>query len=254
MYQADHPSFSVVTVVLRDLEGLKRTYASLASQHCARWEWIVCDGGSGPETIQYLQALDGPVHWISQKDAGIYDAMNKGAAMSHNEYVVFMNAGDTFSDTVVLDDVSCMIVSSPSRPGIVFGAANIMFDNGRTYLRKPKLIEKYIWHGLPANHQATYYRRETLSVAPYDLTYKICGDYFLVATLFAKNIIAEYSDKPLANFYAGGASFNEDRHLFLEPYRIQRDILKIPLWIRCVSLLKRFVSTVGTRLIGKLRP
>lgn len=254
MHPTDQPSFSVVTVVLRDLEGLKRTYASLASQYCSRWEWIVCDGGSGPETIQFLQALEGPVHWVSQKDAGIYDAMNKGTAMSHNEFVVFMNAGDTFADAEVLDEVSRKIASSPSRPGIVFGAANIMFDNGRTYLRKPKLIEEYIWHGLPANHQATYYRRELLSTPPYDLTYKICGDYFLAATLYSNNIVAAYSDKPLANFYVGGASFNEDQRLFLEPYRIQRDILKIPMWIRCVSLMKRFTSTVGARLIGKLHP
>jgi putative colanic acid biosynthesis glycosyltransferase len=254
MHSSDQPSFSVVTVVLRDLEGLKRTYASLASQHCTSWEWIVCDGGSGSETIQFLQALDGPVHWVSQKDAGIYDAMNKGVAMSHNEYVVFMNAGDTFTDAEVLQHVSRKIVGSTSRPDIIFGAANIMFANGRTYLRKPKPIGKYIWHGLPANHQATYYRRESLSASPYDLTYKICGDYFLVATLFSRNIVAQYSDKPLANFYAGGSSFKEDRRLFLEPYRVQRDILNIPLWIRCVSLLKRLASTVGTRLIGKLHP
>jgi putative colanic acid biosynthesis glycosyltransferase len=165
---------------------------------------------------------------------------------------VFMNAGDTFTDAEVLDDVSRKIASSPSRPGLVFGAANIMFDNGRTYLRKPKPIEEYIWHGLPANHQATYYRREALPASPYDLTYKICGDYFLAATLFSKNTVAEYTDKPLANFYVGGASFKEDRRLFLEPYRIQRDILKISLLIRCASLVKRFASTVGTRLIGKL--
>src|SRR5271169_702039 len=131
MNQSYRSSFSVVTVVLRDLEGLKKTYASLAAQRYANWEWIVCDGGSGAETTRFLQDVAVPVHWVSEKDAGIYDAMNKGVAMSHNEYVVFMNAGDTFSNTGVLQDVTDEISDAFSRPDIVYGSANIKFINGR---------------------------------------------------------------------------------------------------------------------------
>ena len=157
-------------------------------------------GGLGDEMTRFLRKRPGPVHWVSEKDAGIYDAMNKGVAMCHNEYVVFMNAGDTFTNAGVLQDVSDEIMNGPPRPDIIFGAANIMFGNGRIHFRHPRRAETYLWHGLPANHQATYYKREVLPAVPYDLTYKICGDYFLAATLWSSNSLARYLDKPLANF------------------------------------------------------
>lgn len=247
------PTFSVITVVLRDLEGLKRTYASLSSQHYAHWEWIVCDGDSGYEITRFLQEVAGPVHWVSEKDAGIYDAMNKGVAMCHNEYVVFMNAGDTFTNAEVLQKVSDEIMNASPRPGLIFGAANIMFDNGRVHLRHPRRAEMYLWHGIPANHQATYYKREVLPAVPYDLTYKICGDYFLAATLCSGNTLARYIDKPLANFYVGGTSFRNFRRLFWEPYCIQRDVLRTPLLMRLVSVVKRFSSVMGSFVIGGFR-
>lgn len=253
MHQVFPPTFSVITIVLHDLDGIKRTYASLASQRCTNWEWIVCDGGSGCEITRFLQEAAGPVHWVSEKDAGIYDAMNKGVAMCQNEYVVFMNAGDTFTNPGVLQDVSSEIMDATSRPDLVFGAANIMFGNGRVHLRRPKSAESYLWHGLPANHQATYYKREILPSAPYDLTYKICGDYFLAATLCTRNAIARYVDKPLANFYVGGTSFRNFRRLFWEPYCIQRDVLRSPLLMRLVSLVKRFISVMGSFVIGGFR-
>lgn len=253
MSQDYQPTFSVITVVLRDLDGLKRTYASLVSQHYAHWEWIVCDGDSGREITRFLQEVAGPVHWVSEEDAGIYDAMNKGVAMCHNEYVVFMNAGDTFTNADALQDVSDVIMNATPRPDLIFGAANIMFGNGRVYLRRPKMAKSYLWHGLPANHQATYYKRDVLPTAPYDLTYKICGDYFLAATLCSRNTHAQYLDIPLANFYVGGTSFRNYRRLFWEPYCIQRDVLRTPLLMRLASLIKRFLSVMGSFVIGGFR-
>lgn len=253
MHQVHQPSFSVITVVLHDLAGLKKTYASLTSQQFAHWEWIVCDGGSGREMPRFLQEVAGPVHWVSEKDAGIYDAMNKGVTMCHNEYVVFMNAGDTFTNVDVLQNVSNEIMNAPSRPDLVFGAANIMFGNGRVHLRHPKRAESYLWHGLPANHQATYYKREVLPAVPYDLTYKICGDYFLAATLCSSKTHIRYLDKPLANFYVGGTSFRNYRRLFWEPYCIQRDVLRSPFSMRLASMIKRFASVMGSFVIGGFR-
>ncbi|MDP2785657.1 MAG: glycosyltransferase family 2 protein [Sulfurimicrobium sp.] len=251
-YNDYQPSFSVITVVLRDLDGLKRTYASLASQHYAHWEWIVCDGGSGGEITRFLQEVTGPVHWVSEKDAGIYDAMNHGVSMCSGDYVVFMNAGDIFHDSEALAKVAEALSADDQVADILFGGAMLSFPgSGRMVYRPPRIAEDSLWHGLPANHQATFYRKSLLDKTPYDLQYSLCGDYYLAATLMQKGAHAIYLDAPLATFEVGGQSYKKLGQLFVEPYRIQRDVLGSPLHYRLASVAKRFVSTLGFVLLSQ---
>jgi putative colanic acid biosynthesis glycosyltransferase len=241
---------SVVTIVLNDPQGLARTGESIISQ-TLRPEWVVVDGKSANATLDVLRNYGNAVTWVSEKDKGIYDAMNKGVGMCSGDYVVFLNAGDCFSDSEVLADV-CSFLSS--RHGmsvdVMCCGANLIFPSGSTVYRSPKIVEDYIWHGLPANHQATYYRRISLGINPYDLEFKMCGDYFIAASLYVKNAIFGYFDRPVVNFFLDGVSSNWDIKLFMEPYAIQQNILKIGLFFRLLSILKRFISGIAVRLFG----
>jgi len=238
--------FSIITVVLDDIQGLKKTYASLLRQSNKTYEWIVKDGGSKDEAIEFLESLSDKVKWVSQKDNGIYDAMNHGIALSSGDYVVFMNAGDVFHDSEVLANVAEAVCSSEQETGILFGGAKLSFpQSGHIIYRPPRRSEVSLWHGLPANHQATYYQRNLLERTRYDLQYPLCGDYFLTASLLKNGAASNYIDKPLAIFEVGGQSYKKIGQLFAEPYRIQRDVLGIPLHYRLASAIKRFVSTAG---------
>lgn len=237
---------SIITVVLNDLDGLKRTHRSVFEQSNKNFEWIVRDGGSDGRTIDFLLSLGDAVKWVSEPDRGIYDAMNRGVSMSVGEYVVFMNAGDTFCDSETLASVSSYLLAEHRGADVLFGGAMLSFSGwGRTVYRPPRLVEASLWHGLPANHQATYYRRSLLSQTPYDLKYSLCGDYYLAATLMRSGASAAYLDEPLAIFEVGGQSYKRVGQLFAEPYRIQRDVLGIPWYYRLASVLKRLVSTLG---------
>lgn len=100
------PAFSVVTVVRNDIEGLKRTWRSLATQTCSDFEWLVIDGASTDGTPEWLQALaDERLRWISEPDRGIYDAMNKGIGRVQGEIVQFLNADDVLASPDVLSQV-----------------------------------------------------------------------------------------------------------------------------------------------------
>lgn len=245
-------NFSVITVVLDDIQGLKKTHASLLEQSNKDYEWIVKDGGSKDEIVHFLEGLSGNVKWVSQKDRGIYDAMNQGIALSSGDYVVFMNAGDVFHDSEVLASVAEAISSGDQAAGILFGGAMLSFpQSGKMVYRPPRRSEVTLWHGLPANHQATYYQRALLERTPYDLRYPLCGDYFLAASLMKEGAVAKYLNKPLAIFEVGGQSYQKLGHLFAEPYRIQRDLLGIPLHYRLASVVKRFVSTAGFVLLSQ---
>lgn len=239
-------SFSVVTVVLNDITGLKKTYLSLVEQSYKNYEWIVKDGGSNDEIVRFLMWVPGKVKWVSEKDRGIYDAMNQGISMSEGEFVVFMNAGDTFCDSESLATVSRQFLLNSQLADVLYGGAMLSFSEGvRMVYRPPRMVEKYLWHGLPANHQATYYRRSLLKKIPYNLQYSLCGDYYLAASLTRNGSCAAYIDEPLAIFEVGGQSYKRLWQIFAEPYRIQRDVLGSPWYYRLASVLKRLVSTLG---------
>jgi putative colanic acid biosynthesis glycosyltransferase len=239
--------FSIVTVNYNDAKGLCRTCESILFQSFGSFEWIVVDGLSTDDSVGYLQSLDIPfLKWRSEKDGGIYDAMNRGIAMCTGEYVVFMNAGDVFYGNEVLSDVAQMLVVDNQVADILFGGALLSFaGSGRSAYRPPRPAEISLWHGLPANHQATYYRRCLLTQTPYDLKYSLCGDYYLAARLMQNGAFAIYLDAALAIFEVGGQSYKRLGHLFAEPYRIQRDVLRTPFYYRLASVLRRLVSTVG---------
>lgn len=92
------PKLSVVTVSFRDPIGLKVTRASvLAQDYPGELEHIIIDGGSGDEVVEWLSAQDSSLVWVSEPDGGIYDAMNKGAALASGDVLWFMNSADAFS-------------------------------------------------------------------------------------------------------------------------------------------------------------
>lgn len=244
--------FSVITVVLNDVDGLKKTRESVTQQNYEHFEWIICDGGSNDGALLYLESLTGGVKWVSQADQGIYDAMNRGVSMGQGDYVVFMNAGDTFHDSGTLAKVAQALSEGDQAADILFGGAILSFpSSGRLVYRPPRLVKNSLWHGLPANHQATFYRKTLLDKTPYDLQYRLCGDYYLAATLVRNGSHAVYLDEPLAIFEVGGQSYKQRKQLFVEPYRIQRDVLGMSFYYRLASVAKRFVSTAGFVLLSQ---
>ena len=121
--------FSVITVCRNNLNELILTHASLSGQNCPDYEWIVIDGGSTDGTKEWLEGNHDPARWISENDAGIYDAMNKGAAMANGDYLVFMNSGDEFYDPNVLSKIELVIRESSSTAAT--GKAGVAIDHNK---------------------------------------------------------------------------------------------------------------------------
>ena len=155
---------SVVTVVLNDLPGLLRTAQSLAAQTRTDVEWIVIDGAStGANQVTKDMLAPSPATFISEPDAGIYDAMNKGWRNASGDWVLFLNAGDTLCQDRTLQDVIPQLENSTT--DWAFGLVRNVDNQGNVIGIQNASPFNRMGHALgntTVPHQATFMRKKLL--------------------------------------------------------------------------------------------
>lgn len=173
--EAGAPVLSVITVVFNSEQLIARTIESVLGQTYPHIEYVIIDGGSTDGTLNIIRSYDDRIaFWISEKDKGIYDAMNKGLLHATGDYVLYMNAGDLFfaEDTVEK-------VFASGQADVYYGDTEIIDTEGRSLGKRRldiprKLTWKSLKKGMLVCHQALFVKR---AIAPqYDLQYKISSD------------------------------------------------------------------------------
>jgi len=120
---------SVVTVSYNAVSTIEQTILSVINQTYPNVEYIIIDGGSTDGTVDIIKKYaDKIAYWVSEPDKGIYDAMNKGVVVATGEWINFMNAGDIFTDSDVIDKLFHQNIII-NRVGIVFGDTLVVFRN-----------------------------------------------------------------------------------------------------------------------------
>ena len=101
------PKISIITITYQAEAYLERTLKSVFEQECAaEIDYIVVDGASKDRTLEIIEANNKQINqFISEKDHGIYDAMNKGMQLAKGNYILFLNAGDTFASSSTLKNI-----------------------------------------------------------------------------------------------------------------------------------------------------
>ena len=89
--------FSIISINYNHKEGLIRTIKSVLCQNNDNYEYIIIDGGSSDGSVDVIKDNAANIaYWVSEKDNGVYHAMNKGVAKAKGDYLIFMNSGDCF--------------------------------------------------------------------------------------------------------------------------------------------------------------
>lgn len=171
-----HPLISVITITYNAEATLLPTLESVASQDYRNIEHILIDGASTDNTLSIARNFP-EVRILSEKDNGLYDAMNKGLQLARGEYVLFLNAGDTFHSEKVLSAYASRALRGDH---IIFGDTVIVDEDrhivGKRHLTAPITLTKNSFSkGMLICHQAFMVRRD---LAPeFDLTYRFSSDY-----------------------------------------------------------------------------
>lgn len=186
--------FTVVTITYNAEDVLQRTLDSVLAQQYEDVEHLIIDGASTDASLAiaeaYKEKSDASAngHKIiirSEPDEGIYDAMNKGLTQASGDYIVFMNAGDSFPQADTLEEIAhrCHLneLPSDSLPAVLYGNTDIVDSEGH-YLRPRRLQppQKLTWrsfrHGMLVCHQAFYARTDIAKNLQYNTKYKYSAD------------------------------------------------------------------------------
>jgi len=198
----DKPLISIVTIVYNGKENLEQTISSVLNQSYDNIEYIIIDGGSQDGTIDIIKKYDDKIdYWVSEPDAGVYSAMNKGASLCRGKYISFLNADDWYNnDTIEL------VVQSLNKHDVdyLFGNTDLFDGNKFLYTDKERLAQYKF--NTPFGHQSLFVRLQYFLSEPFNTKYKILADYNFMLGLITKELPFSYLNKSIVNYRIGGLS------------------------------------------------
>lgn len=181
----DIPRITIITPSLNQGSYIEQTIKSVLDQGYPDLEYIVIDGGSTDGTLDILRNYEGRLTWISEKDAGQSDAINKGIRMATGDIIAYLNSDDLYEDGA-LNSVAERFLSDPSLKWLT-GRCRIIDENGGE-VRKPItayknfLLKRYSFNVLlitnPISQPATFWRREVMDeIGLFDVHEHLAMDY-----------------------------------------------------------------------------
>jgi glycosyltransferase involved in cell wall biosynthesis len=218
------PTVSIITVCYNAERYIEETILSVLEQSYPFIEYIIIDGASKDRTLEIIAGFkDRIARVVSERDEGLYDAMNKGLGLATGEYVFFLNA----DDKLYAADTLQTAMSRCKEPDVVYGEALLIDDAGKPLgLRSEKTPHKtpgqLTWrslrYGMTVSHQAFIVRR-SLAVS-YDLHYRICADIDWMIRCLKHCKTTCNTGLVISNFRVGGTSTRQRKQGWKERYQI----------------------------------
>jgi glycosyltransferase involved in cell wall biosynthesis len=211
------PFFTIIVVSLNPGVGLHKTLESITRQTFTDYEVLIKDGGSTDGSLDNLPD-DSRIRLIRQPDAGIFDAMNQAVMESSGQFINFLNCGDTFYDTSVLETAAAAIRRSP---GIRIFYGDVHKPGSRSgYTVYARRLSRYFLFNFPVCQQAWFVERDLLAENPFHTASAIGGD-----DIWFKRMVAGRREPAvkipavLVTYAGGGVSENSDRQAESQPFR-----------------------------------
>lgn len=204
---------SIITVAYNSGKTLEHTIQSVLTQSYHDIEYIIIDGASSDNSVDIIrrneQAFNGRLVWRSEKDRGIYDAMNKGIKLATGDVVGILNSDDYFTSNDVIER---MVMAFSDDIDAVYGdvhfVRNCQLDKCVRYYSSKRFSPKWLRFGFMPAHPSFYCRRAIFEKAGYYKTdYTIGSDYEMMVRLFiVYKIRAKYVPMDFVTMRTGGAS------------------------------------------------
>ena len=221
---AANPIISIITVCFNEREHIEKTISSVLNQTLHGIEFLVIDGGSTDGSVDIISRYKDQIsYFISEKDRGIYDGMNKGLSRATGQYVLFLNGGDALCANDVLEKV----FASSLHADAYYGEVMFLNEKGspigtRSQVSNQAVPQHLNWKslrcGMVVSHQAFIVKRECVPL--YDLQYRICSDIDWMIHSLKKCRSTINTQLVIAEFRTGGTSAQHRKKAWKERYHI----------------------------------
>jgi glycosyltransferase involved in cell wall biosynthesis len=243
---------SIITVTLNNLSGLIKTFNSIQKQRSNTIEYVIVDGISNDGTVEFLKSNSEFINqWVSEKDSGIYDAMNKGALLSSGEYMLFLNSGDELCDDAIeifFEKINFEYAD------IYYG--QIFLNRGGLDLKNNK-FELLVPEHLKLRNNMSIFHPSTLisknyfiQIGMYDVNLRLAADYKFFLKSYLNNCTFSYINKPLVVFEHGGFSSANPYLSLRENIKIKYEIF--PIYISLPNIFIGLVNFFGLLILSKI--
>lgn len=253
---------SIITINYNNVAGLESTIQSVIKQHYKLIEYIVIDGGSNDGSadllLQYQHSID---YWVSEKDTGIYNAMNKGIKASSGDYLLFLNSGDRLINSEIIN----WVVEQGLTEDVVYGDL-LFFDDVKDWTwHLPNELTFQTFYSSAIAHPSTFIKKQLFNtVGLYDERLKIVADWKFLMLAVAKHncthrhinqVISAYSFDGVSSKPENMPALNEERKSVLEEEfpsfindyeelrRLKQEIRKAKNFIRLKKVIKGIFSS-----------
>jgi glycosyltransferase involved in cell wall biosynthesis len=234
------PKISIITVVYNAEALIEKTVLSVIHQTFKSIEFIIIDGASTDNTLTIAKKYEQHIKSIiSEKDNGIYDAMNKGLKKASGEYVLFLNAGDELFSNDTLENIFKKNINAD----IFYGNTAIINSQGKIIadrrLSPPASLNwKSLKYGMCVSHQSFIAKR--LLCDFYNTEYKIAADIDWVINTLKQAEIVVNTNNYISKFLEGGTSNKRRKKALFERFKIMQKHYGIlqTLWSHFVILLR----------------
>lgn len=187
--QLSLPKISIITINLNNGNGLAHTIQSVVNQDYSNIEYIVIDGKSTDNSLHEIKQKEAKIaYWISEKDNGIYQAMNKGIAVASGDFLLFLNSGDYLFNHYSIRSVANAILAAEinCKDKVIFYGKIIIGD---TIIESPERITLETFYSSSPPHPATFIAKKVFEITgPYDESYSIISDWCFFLSAYMKQV------------------------------------------------------------------
>jgi glycosyltransferase involved in cell wall biosynthesis len=206
---------SVITINFNNKLGLEKTIQSVISQPLFKEhiEYIIIDGGSNDCSVETIKEFEGSIHfWVSEKDGGIFYAMNKGLQKATGEYVIFMNSGDVFCNNLIdkrfIDSLNTQLV---------YGNYYLESELPKNLCKQTETIDFAYLLGKTICHQALFMQRDLCVKYPFEYQFNIIGDWIqLFKIMKNENPSIKYVNQVICIYDIEGLSIQQNDKRLLQ--------------------------------------
>lgn len=245
---------SIITVVYNNDKTIEDAIKSVLSQSYTNIEYVIIDGGSKDKTVSIINKYKKHLgYFVSEKDNGLYDAMNKGIRYSTGDVIGILNSDDLYQDANVISDIMNQFMAHPELDLLYGDLVYVKNEDTDKVVRKwnsKNYYSHFFENGNVPPHPSLFVKNKVYKEAGlFDLQYKLAADYELMLRMFKKNdFTSKYINRLVIKMRLGGATNQSFKNIINQNKEIlkswKKNGLKAPFYLMLFRIFKRIAQFI----------